>query len=50
MGKLGCDDSLSGAVLYINIVLELELDAAANAWNPSTAEVGSGRAEVEGHR
>lgn len=40
MGKLGCDGSLSGAVLHIN--LDHELDVAVNAWNSSTTEVEAG--------
>lgn len=40
--------SLNGAVLYMNLTLELQLDMVVNAWNPSTAEVEEGRTEVEG--
>lgn len=49
-GKVGgVMGSLNGAVLYMNLTLELELDVVVNAWNPSTTEVEAGRAEVEGH-
>lgn len=38
---------MEGTVLYINLVLELELDVAVNAWNPSTTKVGQVEQKVK---